>query len=180
LAIGVGLAGLAAVIIVQLFQDVPSSDPAAGPDTSAGDVAASSNSLPPGSEGTATTAPPRAESTTTFPVFDEVGAVEAFVLEFAAAIDREDVDFLYERLHPAVKTTFDESICRTHIESEILDLDGYRQTGPVEGPLDTEFAEFLLTTYEVPVAFDFDGQAFESSASYSLTEGTVRWFAQCG
>lgn len=174
------MAGLAAVIIVQLFEDGSAPDPVAGPGTSAGDGIASSTSSPPGSQTTTTTALPGAESTTTFPVFDEVGAVEAFVLEFAAALDREDVDFLYERLHPAVKSTFDESTCRTHIESEILDLDGYRQTGPVEGPLDTEFAEFLLTTYEVPVAFDFDGQAFESSASYSLTEGTVRWFAQCG
>ena len=118
-------------------------------------------------------------TTTSFGVFDEAAAVEDFVLDFASAIDDGDVDFLFDRLHPAVKATYDEGECRQHIEEEILRLEDYQQAGPVEGPFDSEFGEFPLTTYEVPVTFTFEESDFESSASYSLTEGTVRWFAMC-
>ena len=51
-----------------------------------------------------------------------VSAVEAFVPEFADAIDRGDIDFLYETLHPVVTELFDEELCRSYVEAEILPL----------------------------------------------------------
>lgn len=128
---------------------------------------------------TTTTTVPTTTSTAGSGVFDEVAAVSAFVEEFAEAISASDVDFLYERLHPAVKATYDEAACRGFIEDQILALEDYRAIGPVTGPFDSEFGGFPVTTYEVEVAYTFDETDFESSASYSLTEGTVRWFAQC-
>ncbi|MEX1037504.1 MAG: hypothetical protein WDZ96_01450 [Acidimicrobiia bacterium] len=118
-------------------------------------------------------------TTTSTGVFDEVGAVEAFITEFAEAIASGDSEFLFDRLHPAVKATYDEAECLEHIDDEILLLESYRSIGPIVGPLDSEFGEFPITSYEVPVAFDFEDEEFESNAVFSLTEGTVRWFTEC-
>lgn len=127
----------------------------------------------------ATTTTADGQPTTSTGVFDEVGAVEAFVGELSAAIAAGDSEFLFDRLHPAVKATYDEAECREHIDDEILLLESYRSTGPIVGPFDSEFGEFPITSYEVPVAFDLEDEEFESTAVFSLTEGTVRWFTEC-
>lgn len=189
-ATGVGLLAVAGIVLIGVFTGPPtpttvglvteSSTTSAGPTTTG-----SSDTTAPAP--TTTTTPVEATSTsapTTTPttgsgIFDEVSAVSDFVGEFADAIAGGDVDFLYERLHPAVKATYEEVVCVAFIEEEILSLEDYRAIGPVTGPFDSEFGEFPVTTYEVEVAYTFDETDFESSASYSLTEGTVRWFAQC-
>jgi hypothetical protein len=134
----------------------------------------------------ATTTPAAETTTTTEPspttsggVFDEVGAVEAFVEDFAEAIDAGDSSFLFERLHPAVKATYEDDICRAYIDDRVLPMDDYLQVGPVIGPFDSEFGEFPITSYEVRVSFEIDGDPTEEQAVFSLTEGVVRWFAEC-
>jgi hypothetical protein len=112
-------------------------------------------------------------------VFDEVGAVEAFVENFAEAIDAGDSSFLFERLHPAVKATYEDDLCRAYIDDRVLLIDDYLQVGPVIGPFDSEFGEFPITSYEVRVSFEIDGDQTEEQAVFSLTEGVVRWFAEC-
>lgn len=112
-------------------------------------------------------------------VFDEVGAVEAFVEDFAEAIDAGDSSFLFERLHPAVKATYEDDVCRAYIDDRVLLIDDYLQVGPVTGPFDSEFGEFPITSYEVQVSFEIDGAQTEEQAVFSLTEGVVRWFAEC-
>jgi len=147
-------------------------------------------SAPPPTEGTttlaettstvlATTTSSEPDPTTTVGVFDEVAAVEEFLEEFAGAIATGDSAFLFERLHPAVKATYDEGVCRAYIDDSVLPLDEYRQEGPVIGPLDSEFGEFPITSYEALVGFEIDGVPVEETAVFSLTEGVVRWFAEC-
>ncbi|MEX0795462.1 MAG: hypothetical protein WD274_02080 [Acidimicrobiia bacterium] len=126
---------------------------------------------------TTTTAGPG--PTTTFGVFDEVAAVEAFIADFAGAIEEADSAFLFERLHPAVKATYEDDVCRAHIDNQVLPLENYRQTGPVVGPFESEFGEFPITSYEAGVAFDIEGEPMETTAEFSLTEGVVRWLVEC-
>lgn len=117
--------------------------------------------------------------TTSGGVFDEEAAVEAFVDEFAVAIEAGDSDFLFERLHPAVRATYEDDLCRKYVDDVVLGLDAYRQIGPVVGPFDSEFGEFPITAYEVRVSFEINGNPMEEPAVFSLTEGVVRWFAEC-
>ncbi|MGF1616601.1 MAG: hypothetical protein ACFCU2_02165 [Acidimicrobiia bacterium] len=126
---------------------------------------------------TATSSQP--DPTSTVGVFDEVAAVGEFIDDFAGAIESGDSEFLFERLHPAVKATYEEEACREHIDERVLTLDGYRQEGPVAGPFDAEFGEFPITSYEALVNFEIDGDPMEETAVFSLTEGVVRWFAEC-
>lgn len=119
------------------------------------------------------------ESTTTIGLFDEVAAVEAFIGEFAGAVESGDAAFLFERLHPAVKATYEEDLCRGYVDDLILLHENYRQEGPVIGPFDSEFGEFSITSYEALVGFELDGDSVEETAVFSLTEGVVRWFAEC-
>lgn len=143
---------------------------------------------------TATSAPPPTETettpiettttldpatTATVGVFDEVDAVETFIADFAGAIESGDSAFLFERLHPAVKATYEEEVCRAYIDDSVLPLENYRQVGPVVGPLDSEFGEFPMTSYEAGVAFEIAGEPMETTAVFSLTEGVVRWLVDC-
>lgn len=127
-------------------------------------------------ETTTTTVP---DSTTSPGVFDEEAAVEVFIEDFAGAIEDGDSDFLFERLHPAVRATYEDAMCRAYIDDWIRGLDDYRQFGPVVGPFDSEFGDFPITAYEVRVSFEIDGEPMEQPAVFSLTEGVVRWFAEC-
>jgi len=123
-----------------------------------------------------TTTTSEATTTTTLNVTAEI---EAFVEGFAAAIEREDVDSLLATLHPAVLETFDEEICRTFIENEILHLLDYRLTGEIDGPNSQTIGSFTIDMYSGPVAFTFQGQDFESGASFAIEETGVMWFAEC-
>jgi hypothetical protein len=140
-------------------------------------------SAPPPTEATttvqATTTSSELDPTTTVGVFDEVAAVEEFIEDFAGAIESGDAAFLFESLHPAVKATYEEEVCRSHIDDQVLSVENYGQAGPIVGPFDAEFGEFPITSYEAGVAFEIDGEPMEETAVFSLTEGVVRWFAEC-
>ncbi len=123
-----------------------------------------------------TTTTSEATTTTTLDVTAEI---EAFVEGFAAAIEREDIESLLATLHPAVLEAFDEETCQTFIENEILLLLDYRLTGEIDGPNSQTFGSFTVDMYTRPVAFTFQGQDFESGASFAIEETGVTWFAEC-
>ena len=123
-----------------------------------------------------TTTTSEATTTTTL---DATIEIEVFVGEFSAAIERQDVDFLLATLHPAVIEVFNEEFCRTFIEDEILLLGNYRLNGPIQGPSPQTIGSFTVDMYTGPVAFTFQGQDFESDASFAIEGKVVTWFTEC-
>lgn len=121
-------------------------------------------------------------STTTTLVPDET--VEDFVVRFASAIEDGDVDFLFDRLHPAVVGGFGMDLCRSWITNEILVLENYRLTGPVVGPQEQSFTTpvgqgIIENGFAAPVAFTFQGQEFESEGGFALIGSEMFWLGQC-
>lgn len=109
-----------------------------------------------------------------------VELIEGFLDAFVEAIDEGDASFLTETLHTLVPNQFGVEVCEGFIEREILALSDYRTTGSVVGPeqrtvLGTSVTEF----YEVPVSFVFQGQTFESLATFAVVDGRVMWFTEC-
>jgi len=122
-----------------------------------------------------TTTSTQATSTT----LDSTTKIEAFVIEFAEAIDLGDSNFLISTLHPAVLAVHGETSCSAFIDAEILLLMGYQLTGPLGGPSTQTVADFSIEVFSGPVAFTFQGQSFEATASFAVDDGQVRWFAEC-
>ena len=107
----------------------------------------------------------------------------AFVISFRVAIDAEDVAFLMERLHPVVIDAYGSEACRAFVTQEILELRNYRQTGDSIGPIIRAFTttegSVTAQTYEVPVAFEFQGQDHRDRALLGFSDDTMHWFAEC-
>lgn len=115
---------------------------------------------------------------TTAPV-DPAAAIAAFVPEFANMITAGDAQGLFDTLHPAVLETQDANLCKSFIEREILALVDYRLTGDVTGPVPTTFGSTTVDVYSGPVSFTYQGQTFDSSATFAMVDGGVRWFTTC-
>jgi cytoskeletal protein RodZ len=126
------------------------------------------------SQATTTTAP---QTTTT--TVSATDVIAAFVPAFAQAIADGDVDGLMATLHPAVIAAGGEELCRAFVEREILELMDYRLTGEVTGPRSATFGSASVEMYEAPIAFTFQGAAFDDTAQFTLVDGEVRWFATC-
>ena len=119
-------------------------------------------------------------TTTTMP--DQT--VEEFLPEFVAAIESGDVDFLFDRLHPAVVGGYGPDLCRNWIEAEILTLQNYQLTGPVVGPIDQPFTTpagtgTIENAFSVPASFVFQGQQFDTDAGFALVDARMHWLGQC-
>ncbi len=131
-----------------------------------------------------TTAP---TSTTTIPPTTSTlppETVEEFALAFAAALDRGDADFVFDRLHPIVIAIHDEASCRATVEDRVLLITDYRLTGPVSGPESTDFtvSNRIITVSELfraAVAFGFQGTEVETEGVFALLDGEMRWFTDC-
>lgn len=117
---------------------------------------------------------------TTTTTIDATGEIEEFVKAFADAIAGEDVEFLFETLHPAVISLFDEPACRTFISEDIVQLAEYRLIGEVDGPTLQSIGGMTVEMFRAPVAFTFQGEDFTSEATFSIDGSEVRWFTQCG
>jgi hypothetical protein len=137
---------------------------------------------------TTSTSAPTTTTTTTAPTTTTrapLGAAdaEAFVAVFAAAIADDDVDFLFDRLHPVVRGMFDDDLCRSFIEREILALVDYRATGAATSRAQnyTVGGEAVVVDplFEVPILFSFQGQEFDGIAALAEVDGEMRWFTQC-
>ncbi len=110
--------------------------------------------------------------------------VEEFVVAFAAAIAANDVDFLFDRLHPAVVGGFGPALCRSWIEGEILLLGDYALAGPVEGPRDQSFTTpagtgTIVDAFAAPVSFVFQGQSFDGEGGFAQIGNDMFWLGQC-
>ena len=110
--------------------------------------------------------------------------MEDFLVAFAAAIAAGDVDYLFDRLHPAVVGGYGPELCRTWIEVEILQLVDYQLTGPVEGPVGQPFTTPAGTgtiedAYSAPVSFVFQGQLFDVVGGFALIDSEMHWLGEC-
>lgn len=120
-----------------------------------------------------------ASTTTTSVQPDPIETIEAFVPELAAMIAAGDAQGLFDTLHPAVLDAQDADLCRTYIEREILALVDYRLTGAITGPVPTTFGSTTVDVYSGPVSFSYQGQSFDSTATFAINDGAVRWFTTC-
>jgi hypothetical protein len=120
-----------------------------------------------------------ASTTTTALQPDPVEVIQTFVPEFAGMIAADDVEGLFDTLHPAALETQDADLCRAFIEREIVALGDYRLTGDVTGPVATTFGSTTVDLYTAPVSFTYQGQSFDSTATFALVDGQVRWFTTC-
>ncbi|MFH1105320.1 MAG: hypothetical protein V1757_10340 [Actinomycetota bacterium] len=86
-----------------------------------------------------------------------------------------------EHLHPAVFSLYDETVCRSFVEREILPLTDYRLTGDVTGPTTVTIGgQQVSNYYTAPVSFVISGQAFhDQPGTFALVDGEVYWLTQC-
>lgn len=120
-----------------------------------------------------------ATTTTTIAAATPSDLIVAFVDDYVDAIETEDVEFLVARLHPAVLDLFDGDLCRTFIEREILALGNYTLTGDVSGPETQSIGDRVFEAYSAPTSFVFQGQTFDSPATFAFGDDEVRWFTNC-
>jgi hypothetical protein len=135
---------------------------------------------------TSTTAAPSTTTTlaaTTTSVLG-TGDVEAFVASYRAALDDDDVAFLVNRLHPAVKSGYGEELCNAWVEREIAHLGDYELTGPLAGPRTETFVmgtgSFEVTdVFSGPISFTFQGSSFDGQADFAVLDGVIYWLGVC-
>ncbi len=128
---------------------------------------------------TTTTTEPLAEDEATTTTAPPVETVEEFLALFRAALDADDVDFLYNRLHPIVTDAFGADLCRAFVEREIAILENYEATAAAGAPITRSVQGVEVDIIDVPVEFDFQGQHFEAVSTYALIDGQVRYFSEC-
>lgn len=128
---------------------------------------------------TTTTTSTTTTTTTTTTTEPPVETVEDFLVLFRDALDNDDIDFLYDRLHPIVIDSFGADLCRAYVEREIAILDNYQATGPASSPETQTIQGESVDVITVPVEFDFQGEHFEANSSYALVDGEVRYFTEC-
>jgi hypothetical protein len=166
----------AALVLVGLLMLGGSEEPAPTP-TATTLVAAPTTTLAPT---TTTTTAPATTTTTTPPE-----TLEEFVAAYRAALDGDDVAFLFGRLHPKVIETQGEEFCRAWIEREVVALDNYQVIGEVTGPADEMFtaadgSQFAIAdTFSTTVSFTIQGESFESEAGFALIESVMYWLGTC-
>lgn len=131
---------------------------------------------------TTTPAPAATQPPSTAP---PVGPAEvaAFIVEFAAATEAGEAEFLFDRIHPVAIAASDAEVCREFVGREIVLIEDYRAAGPV-----TETARSFTVgdgtvqvdpLFEVPVTFTFQGQKFPGTAMFAPVDGVVHWFTEC-
>jgi hypothetical protein len=129
---------------------------------------------------TTTTADPTTSST----IAPGLGAVERFVVDYRVALDTDDVAFLFEWLHPAVKDGYGFDLCRDWVAREIATLESYQLTGPLIGPSSATIATNGGTfevddLYSGPISFVYQGAFFEDQAQFAVQEGSIYWLGIC-
>lgn len=83
-----------------------------------------------------------------------------------------------------MRTGFGDDLCRDWIEREILALSEYMLTGAATIPeprtLRVGDTEVPVGAYiEAPVSFVFQGQSFDSTATFVLRDGRLFWIGTC-
>ena len=150
-----------------------------GPATASTTTAVRQSTSAVATTGEATTTAPTTAAPTTV-TSTPAQTVDEFFIDYVTAIEARNVDFLYDRLHPVVLEQPTADLCRAFIEREILALGDYRATGTVTGPLEHEVAGTLVTDFHsLPVAFEFQGQTFDGTATFAPVDGQMHWFTEC-
>ena len=174
---GVLLSGLG---FLDLVGGLDSSEGALLSDAATTGVAALTTTAEPTVPITTTTA----GATTTTEIILGVGAIESFVEDYRAALDNDDVVFLFDWLHPGVKDGYGSDLCREWVAREIAALENYELTGPLVGPgsatISTESGTFEVDDlYSGPISFVYQGTAFEDEAQFAVQDGSVYWLGIC-
>jgi hypothetical protein len=112
------------------------------------------------------------------------GAIEVFVEDYRAALDNDDVAFLFDWLHPGVKDGYGPDLCREWVGREIAALESYELTGPLVGPssatISTESGTFEVDDlYSGPVSFVYQGATFEGQAQFAVQDSSIYWLGIC-
>ncbi|MFW2382933.1 MAG: hypothetical protein ACN4GZ_14350 [Acidimicrobiales bacterium] len=133
---------------------------------------------------TTTTTAPAETTTSTTTTTEPPPSVADFILAYAAATETGDGSFLADRILPAVRDVFGEDLCRGWVDREILAISGYQLTGTVTGPLarTLTIGETVIAVeqyYEAPVSFMFQGEPFETVATFAAVDGEVYWIGEC-
>lgn len=129
---------------------------------------------------TTTTAPATTTTTTTTPA----ETPEDFAAAFAAALASGDVEFVWSRLHPAVREGWGEELCRAWVEREIMQLSAYTLVSVTGGPVairfDTPAGRVTVSdVYDAVVRFQFQGEALSAEVDYALVGRQMHWLGQC-
>jgi hypothetical protein len=111
--------------------------------------------------------------------------VELFVEDFNVAFANQDVDFLFDRLHPAVFDLYGAEQCQGYLEGVIDNLIQVEvlETYPL-GPWQYERdgrSIAVENAYTVDANILVAGQSSEQELHYALgDDGNLRWFTDCG
>ena len=107
---------------------------------------------------------------------------EGFAQELAAAIGQGDDEYLYERLHPATIERYGEQACRAYVAGiegevnwEILGSSGPQAWSYETDGLATTIDDAWTVTVRQPGA-----EPEVREVHYAQTDGTWRWFTDCG
>jgi hypothetical protein len=127
----------------------------------------------------ATTTTTAATTTTVAPQ-----TVQDFVFQLRAAIDVDDIEWVFARLHPAVVGAYGADVCRSWVGSEIIKLENYGLIGEVTGPSDKTAQlpggdQVIKDMFDAPIRFSFEGQSFDSVGSFALVDGLMYWLGKC-
>ena len=168
----------AALIIVGLLMLGGSAEPAPSTTTLVAAPTTTTTSTP---TTTTTTTAPATTTTTTLPP----ETLEEFIPVYRAALDNDDVEFLFARLHPKVVETQGAELCRGWVQREVIVLDDYEIAGEITGPADQMYtapdgSQFAIAdTFSTTVTFTIEGANFESEAGFALVEGVMHWLGTC-
>jgi len=167
----------AALVLVGLLMLGGSDEPEPTTTTTLIAAPTTTTTLPPT---TTTTTAPATTTTTTPPE-----TLEEFVVAYRAALDSDDVAFLFGRLHPKVIETQGQEFCRAWVERDVIVLDNYQVIGEISGPADQMFpapdgSQFAIAdTFSTTVSFTIQGENFESEAGFALVESAMYWLGTC-
>jgi len=191
--LGIGMVALGALLLVAGFATLGGADdepatatPATTTTAAPADTTTTAAAPADTTTTTATTSTTTSTTTTTTTTTTTLPppSIDDFILNYAAATDSGDGDFLFSTLLPQLRDAFGADLCRTWVDREILALSNYEQTGEVTGPIVRTLAvnevEIEVDNYyEAPVRFTFQGQSFDQTATFVVADGQVYWIGAC-
>ena len=118
------------------------------------------------------------------PTVEAGESIEQFLFMFKLALGRDDVDWIFDRIHPVALSAAGEVACRIYVDNEFVKTTSIELVSVATGP-DTITKELAGEEVEVrghytaEVEVVFDGETFETVAEYALVDGHFRWFTPC-
>jgi hypothetical protein len=110
--------------------------------------------------------------------------VEEFADDLSAAIRESDEAYLNERLHPEVLVRYGAEQCQAWIASGVVGDDVTWQIHSTSGPQEWDYASDELSTVIADAWFlqvtQPGADPEERELHFAASEGTWRWFTDCG